>query len=268
MLLAIDSGNTNIVFAVFSDDGELLGEWRAGTEQNKTDDEFGVWLTQLLGQDGISSKNITSAILATVVPDNLIHLKSLCLKYFDCEALIIGDPNVKLGVNILTDNPSEVGADRLCNAVAAHDSYEGPVLILDFGTATTFDVIDGNGNYCGGAIFPGINLSLEALHHGAAKLPRVAIDEPELVIGKDTVSAMRSGIFWGHVSMIEGMVTRISEEFGSSMKVIATGGLAELFYNSCESVDVCDSTLTLRGLLNIAQANKKPPKLNRHSTGT
>ena len=265
MLLAIDSGNTNVVFAVFSDVGELLGEWRAGTEQNKTDDEFGIWLTQLIEQDGINRKDITSAILATVVPDNLIHLKSLCLKYFDCDALVIGDPNLDLGLNILIDNPTEVGADRLCNAVAAHDSYEGPVLILDFGTATTFDVIDQIGNYCGGAIFPGINLSLEALHHGAAKLPRIAIDKPELVIGKDTVSAMRSGIFWGHVSMIEGMVTRISEEFGYSMKVIATGGLAELFHNSCEAVNICDSTLTLRGLLKIAQTNQNLVRSNGHS---
>ena len=256
MLLAIDSGNTNVVFAVFSDVGEILGEWRAGTENNRTADEFGIWLTQLLEQDGIDKNKITSAILATVVPDNLIHLNSLCSKYFNCEALVIGDPNVKLGLRILIDNPNEVGADRVCNAVAAHDTYDGPILILDFGTATTFDVIDGNGNYCGGAIFPGINLSLEALHHGAAKLPRVAIDEPDFVIGNDTVSAMKSGIFWGHISMIEGMITRIEDEFGSSMKVVATGGLAELFYNTCSAIDVSDSSLTLRGLFKIFQENK------------
>ena len=194
--------------------------------------------------------------MATVVPDNLIHLKDLCFKYFNCDALVIGDPKLKLGLNVLVENPSEVGADRLCNAVAAHDAYEGPILILDFGTATTFDVIDKNGNYCGGVIAPGINLSLEALHHGAARLPRVAIDRPDNVIGKDTVTAMRSGIFWGHISLIEGMITRITKEFGSPMKVIATGGLAEFFYKSCDAIDVSDSSLTLRGLYRIFQANK------------
>ena len=240
MLLAIDSGNSNTVFAVFSKDGEIQGEWRAAGESNRTADEFGIWLTQLLDQEGIDRKKIKSAIIATVVPDNLIHLKSLCKKYFNCDALVIGDPRVDLGLKVLINNPHEVGADRLCNAVAAHKTYKGPLLILDFGTATTFDVIDGEGNYCGGAIYPGINLSLEALHHGAAQLPRVAVDKPESVIGKDTVSAMRSGIFWGHVSMIEGMVTRICSEVGSPLKVVATGGLAQLFNGSCDAIDFYD----------------------------
>ena len=262
MLLAIDSGNTNVVFAIFSDDGEILGEWRAGTENNRTADEFGIWLTQLLEQEMIKQKEITSSILATVVPDNLIHLKALCFKYFNSEALVIGDPRLKLGLNVLVENPSEVGADRLCNAVAAHDTYDGPILILDFGTATTFDVIDKNGNYCGGVIAPGISLSLEALHHGAARLPRVAIDKPDAVIGNDTVSAMRSGIFWGHISLIEGMITRITDEFGSPMKVVATGGLADFFYQSCNAIDLSDSSLTLRGLFKIFQANKHLKDLN------
>ena len=263
MLLAIDSGNTNIVFAVFSDTGDLQGEWRAGTESNRTADEFGIWLSQLLEKEGIEKQKITSAIIATVVPDNLAHLKLLCLKYFNCDAMVIGDPEVELGLEILIDHPREVGADRLCNAVAAHDTYGGPLLILDFGTATTFDVIYNEGDYCGGAIYPGINLSLEALHHGAAKLPRVAIDKPDAVIGKDTVSAMRSGIFWGHVSMIEGMVARISNEFGCSMKVVATGGLADLFHTSCDAIDICDPSLTLRGLFTIFKANEKHRDTNR-----
>ena len=255
MLLAIDSGNTNIVFAVFSDDGAIKGEWRAATESNRTADEFGIWLAQLLEQEHINKNEISSAIIATVVPDNLIHLKSLCTKYFNCNALVVGDPRIDLNLKVLIDNPSEVGADRLCNAVAAHKTYAGPLLILDFGTATTFDIIDGAGNYCGGVIFPGINLSLEALHLGAAQLPRVAVERPSKVIGTGTTSAMRSGIFWGHISMIEGMIKRINIEFGSQMKVIATGGLAELFEPSCEAIDIYDPNLTLRGLFSIYQYN-------------
>ena len=256
MLLVIDSGNTNIVFAVFSENGELMGEWRSGTESNRTADEFGIWLIQLLTQHGINKEDITDAIIATVVPDNLIHLKNLCRQYFKTDATVVGDPEVTLGLNIKVDNPGEVGADRLCNAVAAHQSYVGPLLILDFGTATTFDVIDGEGSYRGGVIYPGINLSLEALHLGAAQLPRVAIDKPDTVIGTGTVSAMRSGIFWGHVSMIEGMTTRIIDEFGAPMKVVATGGLAEFFNNNCNAIDTYDPNLTLRGLLAIHRLNK------------
>ena len=255
MLLAIDSGNSNIVFAVFSDDGTVQGEWRAGTDSNRTADEFGIWLTQLLEQKYIDKNQITSSIIATVVPGNLVHLKSLCKNYFNCDALVVGDPEIDLKLKVLIDNPYEVGADRLCNAVAAHQTYEGPLLILDFGTATTFDVIDGAGNYCGGVIFPGVNLSLEALHLGAAQLPRVAVEKPERVIGSGTTSAMRSGIFWGHVSMIEGMITRISNEYGRQLKVIATGGLAELFNQSCEAINIFDPNLTLRGLFSIHQYN-------------
>ena len=256
MLLAIDSGNTNIVFAVFSENGEVMGEWRSGTESNRTADEFGIWLTQLLTQHGINKEDMTDAIIATVVPDNLIHLKNLCRQYFGTDPTVVGDPEVTLGLNIKVDNPGEVGADRLCNAVAAHQSYVGPLLILDFGTATTFDVIDGEGSYRGGVIYPGINLSLEALHLGAAQLPRVAIDKPDSVIGTGTISAMRSGIFWGHVSMIEGMTRRIIDEFGAPMKVVATGGLAELFHNNCNDIDMYDPNLTLRGLLAIHNLNK------------
>ena len=256
MLLAIDSGNTNIVFAIFSVDGEVMGEWRSGTESNRTADEFGIWLTQLLTHHGVNKEDITDAIIATVVPDNLIHLKNLCRQYFKADPTVVGDPGINLGLEVRVDNPQEVGADRLCNAVAAHHSYDGPLLILDLGTATTFDVIDGEGSYRGGVIYPGINLSLEALHLGAAQLPRVAIGKPDAVIGTGTISAMRSGIFWGHVSMIEGMTTRIIEEFGAPMKVVATGGLAELFINNSNAIDAYDPNLTLRGLLAIHNLNK------------
>ena len=256
MLLTIDSGNTNIVFAIFDDDGAIRGQWRAATNANRTADELSVWLGQLMARDGIDVAMIDGAIIATVVPANLHSLKTLCRDFFGCDPLVVGAPDVKPGIGVLIDNPTEVGADRLCNAVAAHRTYEGPLLILDFGTATTFDVVDGEGNYRGGVIYPGINLSLEALHMGAAQLPRVAIDRPQKVIGTSTVSAMRSGIFWGHVSMIEGMVARISQEFGASFKVIATGGLAPLFVDATDAIDASDLDLTLRGLRAIYLTNR------------
>ncbi|CAA7621031.1 Type III pantothenate kinase [Candidatus Terasakiella magnetica] len=254
MLLAIDSGNTNIVFAVY--DGDLLrGEWRASTDSERTADELGVWLTQLLTIEGLNRLDITSAIVASVVPAMVFGLKTLCRRYFKCEPLVVGDEGVDLGLNILLDRPEEVGADRLVNAVAAHKYYKGPLIVIDFGTATTFDVVDAEGNYCGGAISPGINLSLEALHTAAAKLPRVAIGRPKNVIGRATVPAMRSGIFWGYVGLIEGLVKRIKEEFGAEMLVVATGGLAPLFGDATKAIDVLDADLTLRGLLEINRRN-------------
>ncbi len=257
MLLAIDSGNTNTVFAVFDDVGEIRGEWRASTDTNRTADELGVWLNQLLHMEGIKTPLIDAAIIATVVPASFFALKTLCRKYFGCEPLLVGAPGVELGLTILLDNPDEAGADRLVNAVAAHERYGGPLIILDFGTATTFDVVDKEGNYCGGIIAPGINLSLEALHTAAAKLPRVAIGRPKGVIGKGTVSAMQSGIYWGYVSLIEGLVERISAECGGNPTVIATGGLAGLFSEATMAIRHVDSDLTLRGLLAIHRLNQK-----------
>ena len=254
MLLAIDSGNTNIVFAVFDGDTRR-GEWRSSTSTERTADEFGVWLMQLMQIDGIRREDITSAIVASVVPAVNFGLKTLCRRYFGCDPLIVGDESVKLGIEVLLDRPEEVGADRLVNAVAAHKFYKGPMIVIDFGTATTFDVVDGEGNYCGGAIAPGINLSLEALHMGAAKLPRVAIGRPRQVIGKATVPAMQSGVFWGYVSLIEGLVKRIQEEFGQSMLVVATGGLAPLFKDATDVIQVLDGDLTLRGLVEIWRRN-------------
>ena len=256
MLLAIDSGNTNIVFAIFNDKGDLRGEWRAASDVNRTADEFGVWLSHLMDREGLIRTDVTSAILATVVPANLTHLKNLCQRYFDCEPIIVGDPTVKLGIEVLVDNPKEVGADRLCNAVAAHEYYNGPVTVVDFGTATSFDIVDAEGNYKGGIISPGINLSLEALHMGAAQLPRIAIERPKSIIGTGTVSAMQSGIFWGYVSMIEGITQRIKLEVGGTMSVIATGGLASIFSDSTDAIDYWEANLTLKGLLTIYRRNK------------
>lgn len=258
MLLAIDSGNTNIVFAVFDKDGTVKGEWRASTDANRTADEFGVWLEQVMHFSNLERRDITAAIVATVVPANLFSLKTLCRTYFDCDPLVIGEDNVDLGIAVRLDNPSEVGADRLVNAIAAHERYKGPLVIIDFGTATTFDVIAGDGGYEGGAIAPGINLSLEALHQAAAQLPRIAVTRPGKVIGRSTVEAMMSGTFWGYIGMIEGMISRIRQEFGEpDLRVIATGGLAPLFAEYCDTIETADADLTLRGLLSIYRLNQK-----------
>ncbi len=256
MLLAIDSGNTNTVFAVFDGNGEIQGEWRSSSDSYRTADEFGVWLIQLMAIADLDRDMIDAAIIATVVPANLFDLKTLCRKYFHNEPLVVGEPGVDLGIDVLMEQPEEVGADRLVNAVAAHDRYGGPLIVVDFGTATTFDVVDGEGAYCGGVIAPGVNLSLEALHMAAAKLPRVAIGRPDRVIGRGTIEAMQSGIYWGYVSMIEGIVRRIAEEFGAQMNVVATGGLASMFSQSTDAIESADPELTLRGLYAIHQLNK------------
>ena len=257
MLLAIDSGNTNTVFAVFDEDGKIAGEWRSSTDTERTADEFGMWLTQLMERQGVQPDDIKAAILATVVPATLFGLKTLTRKYFGCDPLVVGDTGVDLGIGVLVDRPDEVGADRLVNAVAAQETYGGPLIVLDFGTATTFDVVDRCGNYSGGVIAPGVNLSLEALHMAAAQLPRVAIEKPDHIIGKGTVEAMKSGIFWGYIGMIEGLVKGIRDETGCDMEVISTGGLAPLFsgYTSC--INHTDPDLTLRGLYSIHHLNTK-----------
>jgi type III pantothenate kinase len=254
MLLAIDSGNTNIVFALFDGD-KIRGEWRSSTDTDRTADEFGMWLCQLMAMDDIGRSEVKACILASVVPAVVFALKQLCRRYFGCEALVVGDEGVNLGIDILLDRPEEVGADRLVNAVAAHKFFKAPLIIIDFGTATTFDVVDEKGNYVGGAIAPGVNLSLEALHAAAAKLPRVAIGRPRSVIGKATVPAMRSGIYWGYVGLIEGLVDRIKKEFGAPMTVVATGGLAPLFAESTRVIEHLAPDLTLRGLQEIYRRN-------------
>lgn len=253
MLLAIDSGNTNVVYAVFNESGKLCGTWRASSSADRTADEIGVWLTQLMQTKGINPSDISSAIIASVVPRMLFDLKELCRRYFNCVPHVVtADEGVGcLGLKILVTRPDEVGADRLVNAVAANEKYGGPLIIIDFGTATTFDVLDEDGNYIGGSIAPGINLSLEALNKAAAKLPRIAVEKPVNVVGRDTISAMQSGTFWGYVGLIEGMVARIQKECNVKMKVVATGGLAPLFASSTDVIDDLDEELTLRGLFEI-----------------
>ncbi|MEE8333354.1 MAG: type III pantothenate kinase [Alphaproteobacteria bacterium] len=256
MLLAIDSGNSNIVFAIF--DGETRrGEWRSSSDAKRTADEYGVWLTHLMALDGLKREDVSDAIVATVVPETLFSLKQLCRKYFGSDPMIVGDPGVEIGVGVRVDAPDEVGADRLVNATAAHARYDGPLIIIDFGTATTFDVVDGGGNYAGGVIAPGINLSLDALHMAAAKLPRIAVQRPDSVIGKRTVDAMMSGVYWGYVGLIEGLIERIQTEYGGKMSVVATGGLAPLFVEGINAIEHLDADLTLRGLAEIYHRNAK-----------
>jgi type III pantothenate kinase len=262
MLLAIDAGNTNTVFAVF-EGNECRGAWRAATEARRTSDEYAVWLDNVMRRDGLDPKDIDQAIIASVVPSANFNLSRLCTERYSSRPLIIGEDGVYLGIEPLLDRPDEVGADRLVNAVAAFDAMGGPLIVVDFGTATTFDVVDADGNYRGGAIAPGINLSLDALHQAAAKLPKVDILRPPQVIGKTTVAAMQAGIFWGYVGLIEGLVGRMRAEMvgagiGAPRSVVATGSLASLFGQATTVIDRVDDDLTLRGLCIINQLNRSP----------
>lgn len=265
MLLTIDAGNTNVVFAVYQGD-EQKGLWRCSTDPRRTADEYAVWLTQLLQLRGLTPAMVNGSILASVVPGATFNLRKLCRDHFRTDPLIVGDRAVSLGVQALVDRPEEVGADRLVNAVAAAAAYRPPLIVIDFGTATTFDVVDARGNYRGGVIAPGINLSLEALHLAAAKLPRVDIIHPPHVIGTSTVECMQSGIFWGYIGLIEGLVARIRGEYAAAapgwgdgaeaMGVIATGGLAGLFAKATSVIENIDGELTLRGLVLIHRRNR------------
>jgi type III pantothenate kinase len=259
MLLCIDAGNTNIVFAVH-DGHEIRAEWRAVTETTRTADEWAVMLGPLLQLNGLSFADIDGAIIATVVPAALFDLRLLCRRYVKCEPLVIGDPNLDLGIGVHTDRPEAVGADRLVNTVAAHAKYKGDLIVVDFGTATTFDIVAANGDYEGGVIAPGVNLSAQALHQAAAMLPRVAIGRTQSVIGKDTVPAMQSGLYWGYISLVEGLVARIKEEYGKPMTVIGTGGLANLFFKQTPVIEHLDPDLTIRGLILIHARNAKLAK--------
>lgn len=254
MLLAIDAGNTNIVFAVY-DGKNIRAEWRTVTKTPRTADEFAMTLKQLFDTEGITFADIDAVIIASVVPAIMFDLRKLCERYLKCEPMVVGDPNLDLGLAIHMERPEAVGADRLVNAVAAHERYKGALIVVDFGTATTFDIVSEDGDYEGGVIAPGANLSVEALHQAAAMLPRVAIQRTQNVIGKDTIPAMQSGLFWGYVGLIEGLVTRIKEEYAKPMTVIATGGLANLFHRQMTAIDHLDPDLTIRGLIQIYARN-------------
>jgi len=254
MLLAIEQGNTNTLFAIH-DGSDWIAQWRAATEASRTADEYAVWLSQLLNMRGLAFVDLTGCIVSSVVPQSIFNLRNLSRRYMNVEPLVIGE-NANLGIEVRIAKPSEAGADRLVNAIGAHLLYPGDLLLIDSGTATTFDVVAADGAFEGGLIAPGINLSLTALHEAAAKLPRIAIQKPERVIGKDTVAAMQSGVFWGYIGLIEGLVSRIKAEWGRPMTVIGTGGVASLFEGATTSIDRFDPDLTIRGLLEIWRRNQ------------
>ena len=254
--MAIDAGNTNIVFAVHDGEG-WVGRWRIATDDQRTSDEYAVWLLSLFNLVGLRREQVARAVIGTVVPAALYHLRRLCREWFEVEPLV-ARARLDWGFEIKIDNPDEAGADRLLNAMAAHQAYGGPLVVIDFGTATTFDVVDLDGAYLGGVIAPGINLSIEALHKAAARLPRIGIGRPQAVIGRSTVPAMQSGIYWGYVGLIEGLVARIQAEYGHVLKVIATGGLAPLLAEGTLVIERIDPDLTLDGLRLLASRNAAP----------
>ena len=253
MLLAIEQGNTNTVFAVH-DGRDWVAQWRTATESTRTADEYAVWLSQFLQMQGLALKVLDACIISTVVPQSLFNLRNLARRYLKTEPLVIGE-NAKLGIDLRIDNPAEAGADRLVNCIGAFTRHGGPLMVVDSGTATNFDIIGADGAFEGGVIAPGVNLSMEALHKAAARLPRVAIQRPAKVIGADTVGNMQSGVFWGYVSLIEGLIARIKAEYGRPMKVVGTGGVASLFQGATDAIDEFDPDITVRGLLEIWRRN-------------
>lgn len=254
MLLAIDAGNTNTEFAVFRD-GEKIGEWRTSSSEKRTADEYAVWLNQLMALKGLQLDSIDGVIIASVVAPVLFNLRRLCSRYFGVEPMVVRESDIDIGIEAKIDRPEQAGADRLVTSMAAREQWGAPLIVIDFGTATTFDIVGDDGNFQGGVIAPGINLSLEALYLAAARLPRVPIVKPDHVIGKATVPAMQSGIFWGYIGLIEGLVMRIQEEYGKPMTVVGTGGLAPLFAEATDVIQHIDGDLIMKGLVEIYRRN-------------
>ncbi len=246
-LLAIDVGNTNTVFAVL-EDKDIICSWRISTKVSRTGDEYDSFINNMFKRDNIAIEKIFDVIVSTVVPDVIFELKNFCFKLFNLRPKVIGEQNCIINVKTDLLNKEEVGTDRLLNALAVWKKYKGANIVVDFGTATTFDVVSNDGVYLGGVIAPGIDLSITALYRAAAKLPKIAITTPEVVVGKNTESAMHSGIYWGYTGLIEGIISRILIEQKEKMKVIATGGLAPLFASATSVIDIVDENLIFYGL--------------------
>ena len=254
MLLVVDVGNTNIVLGVYQED-KLLVHWRIATDRHKTGDELGILLKNLFDFSQLNMEKVTAVAISSVVPPLMSGLAEMSRKYFRVTPLVV-EPGIKTGMPIKYENPREVGADRIVNGVAAYVFYQGPVIVVDFGTATTFDLISAQGEYLGGAIAPGISVATEALFQRAAKLPRIELVKPKSVIGKNTVASMQAGIVYGFIGQVDGIVSRMKQELGSNAFVVATGGLAEMIARETQIIDKVDPLLTLEGLRIIYYRNR------------
>ena len=255
MLLAIDCGNTNTVFSIW-DGSRFVATWRIATDHKRTADEYFVWLSSLMLLTRTEAK-VTAAIISSTVPRVVFNLRVLCNRYFDCRPLVVGKPDCRLPVAPRVDQGTTVGPDRLVNTVGAHHRHGGDLIVVDFGTATTFDVVDHDGAYVGGVIAPGVNLSLEALHMAAAALPHIDVARPDKVIGTNTVACMQSGVYWGYIGLVEGVVREVRRERDRPMKIIATGGLASLFAQGTGLLNIIEDDLTMHGLVLINDFNKE-----------
>src|SRR5690554_4092429 len=253
MIFAMDVGNTNTVLGIFEDQ-KLIKNWRISTDQHKTPDEYGILFFNLFSHAGLRIEDIKGIVISSVVPPVVMVLKETTQSFFGIEPLVVG-PGIKTGMNIKMDNPREVGADRIVNAVAAYQKYGGPVVIIDFGTATTFCAVTEEGEYIGGAIAPGLGISTEALFRYAAKLPRVELNRPKRAIGKNTIMGMQSGIIFGFVGQVEALIDRFKKELGEDSKVVATGGLVELIAKETDKINHIEPFLTLDGLYHVGQLN-------------
>ncbi len=253
MILVIDVGNTNIVLGVYQED-KLTYHWRVNTDKQKTEDEYGMLVKGLFREEGLLPQDVKGIIISSVVPPLMFSLERMCRKYFKNDPIVVG-PGIKTGLSIHYDNPKDVGADRIVNAVAALQEYKPPLIIVDFGTATTFCYIDEEARYIGGAIAPGIQISTQALYHHAAKLPRIELKFPQHVVGRNTIAAMQSGILFGYAGQVDSIIKRMKQQAKEEATIIATGGLAELIANESEYIDHVDPFLTLKGLYNIYHRN-------------
>ncbi len=253
MLLVVDVGNTNIVLGVM-DGPEVRHQWRI-TTGTRTTDEFGLALTQLLRLHGLENDDISGAAISCVVPSTLYSIEKAIRRYMGIRALVVGK-GAKTGMKVRMDNPREVGADRIVNAVAARESYGAPVIVVDFGTATTFDCVGADGSYQGGVIAPGYQISAEALFQRTSKLPRIEVERPHRVIGTNTVHSMQSGLFWGYVGLVDGIAARCKRELGGEVPCVATGGLSNLIASDSQQIDRVDDSLTLRGLHLLWERNR------------